>query len=341
MSNQGTKDCAVYLFPHSESTNIYLVDTPGFDDTNMTDAEVLRHLADWLSFTYAHGIKLHGILYLHRITDVRMQGSARKNLIMFNKLCGEQALRKVALVTTMWENLKTQNEGENREKELRDKDEYWGWMSTRGSKIERHTNDPQSARRLVEMFVPSDKQKAPEEVALTIQKEMADQNKSLEDTKAGEVVCNSIEKERIRINQILEECRQSAREAILQRDTRRHQDLQEIMADTQQNEELLLRTREVLSADMEQMIKTRYDQAVAEMESEKLSRLSSQYSVRSGSRTDLSRTQTSSSETLAQPNSRPSLVPLRRHSTFKASQHLSLSLRGRHCSFLGPAYTKS
>lgn len=307
----------------------------------MTDADVLRHLADWLSITYSHGIRLHGILYLHRITDVRMQGSAKKNLVMFNKLCGEHALRKVVLVTTMWENLKTQDEGENREDQLRNTDEYWGWMSTRGSKIERHTNDAQSARKLVEVFVPSDARRAPEEVALAIQEEIADQNMSLEDTKAGEIVRDNIEKEKVRINQALEEYRQRAREARLERDTRWHQDLQDIMADTQQQQELLLRNREALSADMEKMIRTKYDQAVAEMEGEKLRRLSTQYSVRSGSNTDIGTPQTAAPESSAQHDRHPSLVPLQRYSTFKASQHLSLCLRGRHCSFLGPAYTKS
>lgn len=338
---QGTQHCSVYRYAHSETINIYLIDTPGFDDTNMTDADVLRNLADWLAFTYSHGIKLHGVLYLHRITDVRMQGSAKKNLLMFNKLCGEHALRKVVLVTTMWENLKTQDEGETREEELRTTDEFWGWMSARGSRIERHTNDAESGKRLLEFFVPPDRRKTPEKVVLTIQEEMADQNKSLENTKAGEAVLDVIRLESVRINQTLEEFQQSARENMLEMDTRRRQDLEEIMADMKQQGDRFLRNREVLSADMKQMVQAQYDQAIAEMEEERLNRLSTQYSVRSESSTEIGTPQSAALGSPVSPNRPPNLAPLREHSTFKSRRGLSLSLRGRHCSFIGPAYTKS
>lgn len=40
-----------------------------------------------------------------------MQGFSKKKLTMFNKLCGEIALHKKVLVTTMWENLKIQDQG--------------------------------------------------------------------------------------------------------------------------------------------------------------------------------------------------------------------------------------
>lgn len=270
-----------------------------------------------------------------------MQGSAKKNLIMFNKLCGENALHKVVLVTTMWENLKTQDEGQAREAELRNTDAFWGWMSARGSKIERHTNDADSGKRLIGMFVPSKEHAAPEKVILTIQEEMADQNMSLEDTKAGEAVRNNIEKESLRIHQELEEYQRSARKAILERDTRRHQDIEEIMADMRQQETLLVRNQEALSADMQQMVRARYDQAIAEIEEEQSRRLSNQYSLRSDSNTDISTPQSAASKSPTWSMTPSSLPLLRRHSTFKFSQRLSLSLRGRHCSFIGPAYTKS
>lgn len=273
-----------------------------------------------------------------------MQGSAKKNLLMFNKLCGEHALRKVVLVTTMWENLRTQDEGENREKELRNTDEFWGWMSTRGSRIERHTNDAQSAKRLLEMFIPADKRQPPEKVALEIQKEMAEENKLLKETKAGEAVCDSITKEEIRIHQTLEEYQQSAREAMLERDSRRHQDLEEIMAGMRQQEDLLIRNRETLSADMKEMVKAKYDQAFADLlEDERWGRLSIQHSIRSESNTEIGTSQTVAldMESSAWVNMRPSLALPQRHASFKSNQRLSLSLRGRHCSFIGPAYTKS
>lgn len=80
---------------------VYLIDTPGFDDTNRSDTQVLTEIATWLGDSYRSKVLLHGIIYLHRITDVRMSGSARRNLLMFKHLCGDEYLKKVILVTTM------------------------------------------------------------------------------------------------------------------------------------------------------------------------------------------------------------------------------------------------
>ena len=64
----------------------FLVDTPGYDDTYKSDTDILREIADWLGQVYQNRIKLTGIVYLHRISDVRIGGSGMKNLRMFRKL---------------------------------------------------------------------------------------------------------------------------------------------------------------------------------------------------------------------------------------------------------------
>lgn len=123
----GTSVVTVYPCTINTATNLYLVDTPGFDDTNRSDTEVLRELATWLTDSYTAHIKLSGIIYLHRISDVRMQGSAKKNLFMFKKLCGNDALKNVILATTMWDRV-SQSEGDARELELTSTMDFWGWM---------------------------------------------------------------------------------------------------------------------------------------------------------------------------------------------------------------------
>jgi hypothetical protein len=82
--------------------NIVIVDTPGFNDTYKSDTEVLLDLAKWLEVTYRQNAKLTGIVYLHRISDVRMDGSAMLNLNMFRKLCGEQPMKNVVIASTFW-----------------------------------------------------------------------------------------------------------------------------------------------------------------------------------------------------------------------------------------------
>lgn len=93
---------------------MYLIDTPGFDDTHRTDTAVLGEIADWLAESYSHAVKLSGVIYLHRNTDTRVGGSGMKNLRMFRKLCGAANLRNVVLATTMWTDCKP-DYGERRE----------------------------------------------------------------------------------------------------------------------------------------------------------------------------------------------------------------------------------
>lgn len=45
-----TNDIAVYK-PSFPQSNIYFVDTPGFDSDNYSDAEVFKRLAQWLNDT--------------------------------------------------------------------------------------------------------------------------------------------------------------------------------------------------------------------------------------------------------------------------------------------------
>lgn len=48
------------------------------------------------------GRKLSGQICMHCIIDVRMGGVSRRNMNMFRKLCGDETLQNVALVTNMW-----------------------------------------------------------------------------------------------------------------------------------------------------------------------------------------------------------------------------------------------
>ena len=133
----GTTTVDVYPCQLSPTTTVYLIDTPGFDDTNRSDNEVLCEIASWLTTSYTAKIRLGGIIYLHRISDQRMQGSAKKNLFMFKKLCGPNALKQVILATTMWDRV-SDAEGKARENELASTPDFWGWMVSQGSRVYQH-----------------------------------------------------------------------------------------------------------------------------------------------------------------------------------------------------------
>ena len=59
----------------NDGRDIYLIDTPGFDDTNKPDTEILQAISSLLAQSYTSTHKLAGIVYLHRITGGRMENS--------------------------------------------------------------------------------------------------------------------------------------------------------------------------------------------------------------------------------------------------------------------------
>lgn len=206
--NQDTQDVTSYRYKFAPKRNVYLIDTPGFDDTTRDDTDVLRNIADWLTLVYEKRIDLRGVIYLHRITDPRMQGSAMKNLFMFRKLCGPEGLKNVILATTMWENV-AEGDGNRREVELRATPDYWKTMiEQHGSRMVRHQNDSQSAQKIIDSLLQST-----EPITYAIQNEMVDQGKDLDQTSAGKELSSIQAEERERFDRQLESLKKDMAEA--------------------------------------------------------------------------------------------------------------------------------
>lgn len=187
---------------------MYLIDTPGFDDTARNDTDVLRDIADWLTKAYEKRIDLRGVIYLHRITDPRMQGSAMKNLFMFKKLCGPEGLKNVILATTMWENV-SKEDGNRREAELRDTPDYWKTMIDKyGSHMVRHRNGSESAKRIIESLL-----ELMQPITYAIQNEMVNQGKDLDQTSAGKELWSIKVEERERFEKQLADLERDMAEA--------------------------------------------------------------------------------------------------------------------------------
>ncbi|KAF7672481.1 hypothetical protein GT037_009512 [Alternaria burnsii] len=166
---------------------IYLVDTPGFDDTYRTDSEILREVALWLNKAHSEKLRLAGIIFLQRISDVRVGGSGIKNIRMFQKLCGDGPLASVVLATTMWD-MATKDAAIQREKELKEQPQLWKKMIDHGSVVFRHDKKEASALKIIKYLM---KKKRP--VTLDIQREMVDEKRELIDTGAGEALASNME----------------------------------------------------------------------------------------------------------------------------------------------------
>jgi hypothetical protein len=150
---------------------------PSFGDAYKSDTEILSEVADWLSITYANRILLTGIIYLHRIIDPTLEGSAMRNLRVFKQLCGSEAFTSVALVTTFWSHV-DEIIGSEREKSLMQSEDFWGLPM--GSTVYRQDNGKISAKEIVDCLIM---RRRP--VVLDIQREIVDCGRTLGETAAG------------------------------------------------------------------------------------------------------------------------------------------------------------
>ena len=158
-----------------------ILDTPGFDDTYKTDADVLQEIANFLAGTYQENIKLSGLIYLHRIIDPRLGHEGLSNLALFRALCGDDPLKKVVLATTFWEQMPNKERAKEHEEELRTNPEYWGDMISKHASMTQFHNTQESAFEIIETLLKNE-----EKVVLKIQQEMVDDSLDLMNTTAGE-----------------------------------------------------------------------------------------------------------------------------------------------------------
>ncbi|KAH8825830.1 P-loop containing nucleoside triphosphate hydrolase protein [Flagelloscypha sp. PMI_526] len=159
-----------------DGRSVTLVDTPGFDDTDTSDFDILNMISEYLSDSYRSGTKLAGVVYLHRISDFRFGGLAVKNFKIFRHLCGDATLKNVAIVTSMWDKVEKE-EGEAREAELSNKPKFFK------SALD------QSAMMFLLRHILKNHPKL-----LRIQKEIVDEKKRLSQTDAGVVLNEELEK---------------------------------------------------------------------------------------------------------------------------------------------------
>ncbi|KAL8826199.1 MAG: hypothetical protein Q9191_003951 [Dirinaria sp. TL-2023a] len=164
---------------------VILVDTPGFNDTERSDTEILYSLAEWMKDSYDDDILLSGIIYLHSISDARMTNSSLQNLRMFRKLCGDDNLKNVILVTTKW-GITPEEDAHRRERDLTSENGFWGTMIAAGSSVRRFENSNASAKSLVEDILYGGQRFMPK-----IQEEVV-QGKKLADTEAGAFINDAL-----------------------------------------------------------------------------------------------------------------------------------------------------
>lgn len=67
----GTQEVTPIAFPVAGRL-ITLIDTPGFDDSDRSDTDILNLVAGYLAQTYSEGVLLMGIIFLQPINQPRL-----------------------------------------------------------------------------------------------------------------------------------------------------------------------------------------------------------------------------------------------------------------------------
>ncbi|KAJ7859152.1 hypothetical protein B0H14DRAFT_2747238 [Mycena olivaceomarginata] len=198
---------------------ISLIDTPGFDDTSRSDTEILTQIASFLAAAYEHGKKLAGVIYMHRISDVRMGGISTRNFKMFRQLCGESTLRNVVIVTNMWGEV-GREVGEAREAELGSDDRFFKPVLDKGGRMLRNNNGITSAQAILYYLIGNHPR------ALRIQRELVDQGKNISQTAAGEELNRELAEQIKRHRQEMAALQEEMKEAIREKDEETRKELE-------------------------------------------------------------------------------------------------------------------
>lgn len=183
-----TKHVDAHRFQCPDGRKGWLVDTPGFDDTGRPTVEILKEIIATLTKLYERGGRVSGLIYLHRITDPRMSGSALKTLQIFTLLVGGLAMPMVRLVTTRWNEVDLMGpdleKAQRLEDQLRGSDKFWAPLIHNGAIAMRHHGDTRSAKAVVASLL--ERKDPPPKLAIV--REIMDENRSLLDTAAGRYI---------------------------------------------------------------------------------------------------------------------------------------------------------
>jgi hypothetical protein len=185
-----------------------LLDTPGFDDTERSDFEIVNEIAMGLHVLYEKRLSLRGVIYIQRIADTRMSGSSRRTLEILDAICGIPASANITFVTTMWDKLGPNSETIGRERTEEMERLFLAKFIERGARIERHAGTAASAKGIITRILSIH---AP--IILEIQHETEVQNLALEQTRVGKILCIDLQRQQKEFDAELEETEQQLLEA--------------------------------------------------------------------------------------------------------------------------------
>lgn len=177
-----------------DGRSIVLIDTPGFDDDTRSDVEILEQLAKWMA-DQGHTKKnqLDGLIFLQPITAHRVGGAERKRTRLLKNILGNDAYKHIIIATTMWEQIKDEDDMEERLEGRRE--DLWGDIVAKGTKIIKHANNKESAQAIIRNIIVMSKLHG--KVKPLLQEELS-RNPAVVDSTAGKELKRKLEKKSTR-----------------------------------------------------------------------------------------------------------------------------------------------
>ena len=134
-----------------------MIDTPGFDDDNRTDVEILEDIARWLNEQgYLKGSdQLDGLIFLHPVTVHRLGGQERRRTRLLQNLLGPNAFKRIIIATTMWEKIRDDDLDDVKATvRAREKDIWYDLArGGHGAKLMRHYKNTESAHHIIKEII--------------------------------------------------------------------------------------------------------------------------------------------------------------------------------------------
>ena len=234
-----------------------MIDTPGFDDTNRSDIDTLKTISTHLSASFVNGVRISGIIYLHRISDNRLGNTGFQNLRMLKKLCGAATWPNTVLGTSGWQSDQHEH-GERRELELMGNYNYFGEMISKGAKVMRIAEhgtgmdeQKRSALSIVSYLIQQTISRSA--VELEIQHELVTEGKCLDAASAGKEALGDLCHLQCQLSRQLQETRGDTHEALSRRDTDHLQQLQALEEDCKRRIESSKNQQESLRTSLMEM----------------------------------------------------------------------------------------
>ena len=166
---------------------------------------------------------------------------------MFRKLCGDNVLKNVVIVTNMWGGVDP-DVGNKREVELKTEDDFFKPVLEKGAHMARHENTRLSAENIIRLILKN------HPLPLRIQEELVKEHKDISDTDAGGELNRGFDSQIKKHEEGMRNLREQMENAMRDKDEELRRELEGEMKGLKEKIEGLQSDKERLESDYRQRI---------------------------------------------------------------------------------------